>query len=164
MASFGMWKESSIVLTPGLNTVNLDPTTNIIKIINEDMLGSEVYLATHSAVTQDRFEEKCSVGSATSLVRTRPLGTAYVFNPSGSPINVIMVEIQTDDISFIFNASNQVNIAGVITSDGLKVTQLKVAGDRTLYVMDSASHAKLDSLITLMTANNDKLDQLIAKP
>lgn len=169
--SFGMWKETSISLIAGLNVVNLDSSTNILKIINEDMLGSVLYLSTKSDVSQNKFEEKVETGSSTSLVRTRALGTAFVFNPSPSPVNVTMIEIQTDDISFIFNASNQVNIGGTITSDGLKNTDLKQLPDRTLYVLDSVSHAKLDSLIALMTTNNSlttdtntKLDALIAKP
>jgi hypothetical protein len=165
--TFGMWNESSKQLLSGLNTINLDSATNILKVINEDMLGSVLFLSTHSNVSQNKFEEKVETGSSTSLVRTRPLGTAFIFNPSPNPVTITMIEIQTDDISFIFNASNQINIAGFVASDGIKPTDFKQAGDRALYVLDAETHARLDALLVpadqgnvLATSTNTKLDSL----
>jgi hypothetical protein len=168
--SFGFWNESSQALHAGLNTINLDSSTNIVKVINEDILGSVLYLSTHSGVTQNMYEEKVETGASTSLVRTRALGTAYIFNPSPNTVNVTMIEIQTDDISFIFNASNQINIAGFVQSDGIKSTDFKQAGDRALYVLDSETHARLDALLVPVEGANDltgitntKLDTLGTK-
>lgn len=168
--TFGMWKETSQVLTAGLNTLNLDSAVNIVKVINEDMLGSVLFLATHASVTQNKYEEKVETGSSTSLVRTRPLGTAYIFNPSPNTVTITMIEIQTDDISFIFNASNQINIAGFVASDGIKPTDFKQAGDRALYVLDADTHARLDALLVPVEGANDlslvtntKLDTLGTK-
>lgn len=151
-----MWLERTMTLNSGLNVINLDPTANIFKIINEDYSGSVLYMSTQSTVTSDRAEEKVSRGSSSSLVRTRPLGTVYVFN-SGQPVSITTIEISSDDITFIFNASNQVQIAGQLESNGLKPTDLKRTGDNTLFVEDTKALAKLDTMIA-------KLEALIAKP
>jgi hypothetical protein len=161
MASFNKWKETPYSLEPGLNTINLDPGTNVVKIINEDMLGSVLFLSTKSDVSSTRFEEKSEKGSSTSLVRTRPLNAAYIYNPAGSRVSITLIEIETDDISFIFNATNQVQISGQLTSDGIKATDLKLMADKTQYVNDVDARAKLDSLINLMTINNTLLRDLI---
>ncbi|WID10865.1 hypothetical protein phiG2_22 [Lysinibacillus phage phiG2] len=160
MATFKKWYVKVITLQQGLNTINLDVDTNIVKLINSDMLGSTIYMSTDSDVTQNNFEEKSDVGASSSLVRPHPLGTAYLFNPSNNPVRVKIIEIYTEDISFIFNASNQVSISGVLTSDGLKATDLKQSGDRTLHVMDTTAHAKLDSIISLLTTANSHLSAI----
>ncbi len=167
MATFKKWYEKQVTLAQGMNTINLDVDTNILKVINRDMLGSIIYMSTESDVTQSKFEEKVDTGSSSSLVRPRPITTAYLFNPSNQPVVVTTIEIYTEDISFIFNASNQFSISGQVTSDGLKATDLKQSGDRTLYVMDSTVHAKidttntkLDSIISLLTTANSHLSAI----
>jgi len=160
MATFKKWYVKIVTLQQGVNTINLDVDTNILKLINADMLGSTVFMSTDSDVSQNMFEEKADGGSSSSLVRPHPIGTAYIFNPSNKPIRVKLIEIYTDDISFIFNATNQVSISGQLVSDGLKSNDLKLSGDRTLYVMDTTSHAKLDSIISLLTTANTHLSAI----
>ncbi len=162
MANFKYWKEYHIDVPSGYSTYNLKANeSNVLKVINDNLLGTEIYLSTYTKVDQNFYELKVDKASSSSLVRPQALDTVYLFNPSPNSIRVRLQEIFTDDIAFIFNSTNTTQVSGQLSTDGLRPADLSINGDRTLNVKASLIETKLDSLITLLTTNNTKLDSVI---
>jgi hypothetical protein len=87
-----------------------------------------------SGVSSDQYEERIEKGSSNSIVRPHPLKTVYFYNPSASTIRIRLIEIETDDIRYIFNASNLVQISGTLSSDALKAEELNRDANRNIGV------------------------------
>lgn len=161
--NFKFWKEYHVDLQPGHSSYNLKAnTSNVLKIINDNLLGSEVFASTFEQVSHTYYELKVDKASSSSIVRPEALGTVYFFNPSPNVVRVRMQEIETHDIAYIFNATNAVQISGVLDSTGLKPIDLSINADRSLNVVMMNTEkfdtmiAKMDSMITLLTAIKDK--------
>lgn len=157
MANFKYWKEYHIDVPAGYSTYNLTANeSNVLKIINDNLLGTEIYLSTFSQVDHNFYELRVDKASSSCLVRPQPLETVYMYNPTNTPIRVRVQEIFTDDIAFIFNSTNATQISGYIATDSIRASDLNINSDKTLNVKVAALETKMDKMIQLLTDIKNK--------
>lgn len=162
--NFKFWKEYHVDLQPGHNSYNLRAnTSNVLKIINDNLLGSEVFASTFETVTESFYELKVDKASSSSIVRPEALGTVFFFNPSPNVVRVRMQEIETHDIAYIFNATNAVQITGNLDTNGLRAADLFINANRSLNVV-MMNTEKFDTMITKMDNMITLLNDIKNKP
>lgn len=109
------WKPSRITLQPGqVYTYNtLSEQTNIFQIVNRIAAGGgTVFVDTESNVSATSYQLRVDQGSSQNLILPYTAKVIYLKTDSAVPLTVSIVEIASDDISFVFGAAQLVNISG----------------------------------------------------
>jgi hypothetical protein len=116
MINIPIWKETDIELQPSeLYTHNLATEANIIQVVNRKAAnGGNVYLGRQLPVNASNYENKAEQGNTGAIVRPYHLKSVHLFTDAATPLTVTIIEIQTTDLSFVYNASQLLQIQGQV--------------------------------------------------
>lgn len=114
VSNFQVWHKKHINLKAGqLYTYNLNTQSNIVQVFNKVASGgSTVFLDETDKVSPTYFSVEIQQGKNASLVKPYELGTVYLYAQANVSIEVI--EIQSEDLSFMFTASQVVDVQGSV--------------------------------------------------
>lgn len=116
--SIKKWSERS-VLVSSTNVTEyscINPDTNAIQIINRVAAGGgSVYVDNQNGVTTTHYLMKTEQGKMGNIVRPAPINRIFLTTDAANDLGVTVIEITTDEMSFVFNSSQVVDIQGVVT-------------------------------------------------
>lgn len=113
------WKQNTITLKSGAGVYPYSPVSNanIIQIINRKAAdGGIVYIddPTNPNVSPTNYALKVEQGNTGAIVRPYKLNTIYLATDAAEDLNLTVIEIETEDLSFVFNAGQLLQIQGSV--------------------------------------------------
>lgn len=111
------WQERDITLHPGrvfvYNTANQN--TNIVQIINRTANGGGVVYADNRETVSSGFHAlRVDQAKTGNIVRPYALRTLFLTTDAASDLRITIIEIETPDLSVVFNASQVLQIQGEV--------------------------------------------------
>lgn len=116
--SIKKWTEKTVIVSSTNVTeyTCVNPDTNAVQIINRVALGGgSVYADNQNGVSTTRYLMKTEQGKMGNIVRPAPINRIFLTTDAPNDLGVTIIEITTDDMSFVFNSSQVVDIQGVVT-------------------------------------------------
>lgn len=114
MSNFLVWHKKHLNLKANqLYTYNLTTQSNIVQVFNKTASGgATVFLDETDKVSPTYFSVEIQQGKNASLVKPYELATVYLY--AQSDVSIEIIEIQSQDLSFMFTASQVVDVQGSV--------------------------------------------------
>lgn len=109
------WQPKQIKLRAGIvYAYNLMlETANILQIENRKVTGgTTIYADTDNSVDADSYIMKVESGGSQMFIRPYPLRTVYLY--ADADVYITVIEIESDQINFAYNANQLVDVSGKI--------------------------------------------------
>ena len=116
------WKTQNVSITPNIVT-SYTPTTdaNVLYIINRvSSGGGNIYAddQTNPNVSTVRYALNVNQGTTGAVVRPYKQNIFYLTTDAATTVTIQVIEIVSEDLSFVFNSSQLVQVAGTVNVAG----------------------------------------------
>jgi len=140
------WTQTNVTVIPGLSVpYQAKVGGNIFQIVNRAASGGGTIYAddnTNANVSSTFYALKVDQGNTGAIVRPYAPNTIYLTTDAGGPVQITVIEIYSEDVSFVFNASQVLQIQGgiAIASDnvGLAKNATLTNGSQLVQLRSSA--------------------------